>query len=110
MLPFRLSFLGPPELHSPDGDPIRFRTRKHFALLLFLAVEPPIPHRRTRLASLLWSGADSQESRHSLATALSLLRGRLGPDAFDTSRGGVRLVPGTVSTDLHALECDVPSN
>lgn len=110
MLPFRLSVLGPPELHAPDGDPIRFRTRKHFALLLFLAVEPPVPHRRTRLASLLWSGADSQEAHHSLATALSLLRGRLGPGAFDTSRGGVRLVPGTIATDLHALECDVPSN
>ena len=62
MAPFRLSCLGPPVLYGPDGDPIRFRTRNHFALLLYLAVEPGIPHRRDRLATLLWSAADVDEA------------------------------------------------
>ncbi len=106
MLPFRLTVLGDPELRGPDGDPFRFRTRKHLALLVYLALHPGQPHRRDRLATLLWSGADMEEARHSLATALSVLRGRLGADALDTSRDVVRLLPGRVATDLPALEAD----
>ena len=76
MLPFQLISLGPPELRGPDGDPVRFRTRKHFALLIYLAIEPPIPHRRDRLATIFWPDAHLEEARHSLATALSMIRGR----------------------------------
>ncbi|HEX3927977.1 MAG TPA: AAA family ATPase, partial [Gemmatimonadales bacterium] len=110
MVPFRLTCLGPPELHGPDGDPIRFRTRKHFALLIYLAVEPSVPHRRDRLATLLWGGADVEEARHSLATGLSLLRGRVGPDAFEATRDTVRLLPGRVVSDLTLLEHDDPAD
>ena len=70
MLPFQLTVLGPPELRGPDGDPVRFRTRKHLALLIYLAVEPPVAHRRDRLAAFFWPDADLDEARHSLATAL----------------------------------------
>ena len=35
-----LRVLGVPALHGPDGEPITFRTRKHFALLIYLALEP----------------------------------------------------------------------
>jgi DNA-binding SARP family transcriptional activator/tetratricopeptide (TPR) repeat protein len=104
MAPFRLTCLGPPVLYGPDGDPIRFRTRKHFALLLYLAVEPGIPHRRDRLATLLWSAADVDEARHSLATALSMIRGRLGAELLDTDRDTVRLMPGRIVTDLQGLD------
>lgn len=106
MLPFRLSCLGSPELRGPDGDPYRFRTRKHLALLVYLAMHPGQPVRRDRLATLLWSGASMEEARHSLATALSMLRGKLGSDAIEAIRDTVRLVPGRVVTDLPALEAD----
>jgi DNA-binding SARP family transcriptional activator/tetratricopeptide (TPR) repeat protein len=110
MVPFRLTVLGLPELHAPNGDPVRFRTRKHFALLVYLAVEPPVPHRRDRLASLLWARSDPDEARHSLATGLSVLRGRMGADAFDAGRDTVRLMPGLVVSDLAALERDDPAD
>ena len=110
MVPFRLTLLGPPELHAPSGDPIRIRTRKHLALLIFLVVEPPIPHRRDRLATLLWGNADLDEARHSLATALSFWRGRLGSDAFDATRDAVRLTQGQIVSDLDCLERDDPAN
>jgi DNA-binding SARP family transcriptional activator/tetratricopeptide (TPR) repeat protein len=106
MAPFRLTCLGPPVLYGPDGDPIRFRTRKHFALLIYLAVEPGIPHRRDRLATLLWGGAEVDEARHSLATALSMIRGRLGADLLEAERESVRLVPGRILTDLQELRRD----
>lgn len=104
MLPYHLQTLGTATLVGPDGDVIRLRTRKHFALLIYLAVEPPRPIRRDRLAHLLWSTAETDEARHSLATALSILKGRLGPDAFDNQRDTVRLLPGRITTDLAALE------
>lgn len=104
MPPFRLTVLGPPELRSPSGDPVRFRTRKHFGLLLFLAVEPSVPHRRDRLATLLWPDVGVEEARHSLATALSVLRGKLGPGAFETSRDAVRLLLHQIVSDLDDLE------
>lgn len=110
MVPFRLTVLGPPELHAPNGDPVRLRTRKHFALLIYLAIEPAVAHRRDKLASLLWSRADISEARHSLATALSLLRTRIGADAFDTTRNAIRLLPGAVISDLAVLERDDPAS
>jgi DNA-binding SARP family transcriptional activator/tetratricopeptide (TPR) repeat protein len=110
MVPFRLTVLGPPELHAPNGDPVRFRTRKHFALLIYLAIEPSAAHRRDRLATLLWSRADMDEARHSLATGLSLLRGRIGSDAFDVNRDTIRMLPGSVTSELAMLERDDPAD
>ncbi len=103
MAPFQLTVLGPPQLRTPAGELVRFRTRKHFALLIYLALEPPIPHRRDRIATMLWPEPDIEEARHSLATALSLLRVYLGADVFDTPRDSVRLLPGSVVSDAAAL-------
>ena len=36
--------LGPPELRGPGGEPVKFRVRKHLALLAFLAAERREPH------------------------------------------------------------------
>jgi DNA-binding SARP family transcriptional activator/tetratricopeptide (TPR) repeat protein len=110
MLPYHLQTLGTATLVGPDGDVVRLRTRKHFALLIYLACEPPRPIRRDRLAHLLWSTAETDEARHSLATALSILKGRLGPDAFDNQRDTVRLLPGRITTDLAALERAEPDD
>ncbi len=103
MLPFRLDLLGTPVLTAPDGETVRFRTRKHLALLIYLAVEPPGPHRRDRLATLLWPGADIDEARHSLATALSVIRGKLGPDSVDSLRDTVTFRSDRLTTDLDIL-------
>ncbi len=108
MLPHRLRCLGAPQLAGPDGEPVRFRTRKHLALLVYLASVPPVPQRRDRLAAMLWPRVELDEARHSLATALSVLRAHLGADAFDGTRDTIRLVPGRVVTDVVALEAGDP--
>src|SRR5215218_258032 len=97
-----LRCLGQPALFTLTGEPIRFRTRKHLALLVYLAVEQRT-QRRDRLAELLWPKVTATEARHSLATALSVLRPRVGLDALETSRDQVRLVPGRVVLDLERL-------
>jgi DNA-binding SARP family transcriptional activator len=99
-----LRCLGQPVLISPSGEPIRFRTKKHLALLVYLAVEPAKPHRRDRLAELLWPKVATPEARHSLATALSMLRSRLGPRALEATREHVLLSKEAVELDLHRLE------
>jgi len=98
-----LRCMGQPSLFAASGEPIRFRTKKHLALLIYLAVEAKT-HRRERLAELLWPKVSPTEGRHSLATALSTLRPRLGPQGLETSRDHVRLTPGRVELDLERLE------
>jgi DNA-binding SARP family transcriptional activator len=105
-----LRCLGQPALFAPTGELVRFRTKKHLALLIYLTVENR-SHRRDRIAELLWPKVSPAEARHSLATALSTLRPRLGPDGLETSRDHVRFEPGRVTLDLERLEAgDVLGN
>ena len=67
-----LRTLGVPALFAPNGDPIRFRVKKHVALLVYLAVEQRNAHRRDHLVNLLWPRASAADGRHSLSTALSV--------------------------------------
>ncbi|MFN8645825.1 MAG: AAA family ATPase [Gemmatimonadales bacterium] len=104
-MPARFFFrcLGPPELRGPGGDLVRFRVRKHLALLAYLVTEPREPLRRDRLVDLLWPDARPAEGRHSLATALSVLRSRLGPRTFETTRDTIRFVAPDLAVDLDRL-------
>lgn len=98
-----LRCLGQPALFAPTGELIRFRTRKHLALLVYLAVEPRRAHPRDRLAELLWPAGSRAEARHSLATALSTLRPRVGPGVLETDRDRVTLLPTSLALDLDRL-------
>jgi DNA-binding SARP family transcriptional activator/tetratricopeptide (TPR) repeat protein len=96
--------LGRPALIAPDGSLVRFRVKKHLALLIYLAVEPRAPQRREYIADLLWPNAPVGEGRHSLATAVSILRGMFGPGAVESTRDTIRLAFGGLATDLERLE------
>jgi DNA-binding SARP family transcriptional activator/tetratricopeptide (TPR) repeat protein len=98
-----LRCLGQPALFAATGEPIRFRTKKHLALLVYLAVEHRRSHRRDRLAEFFWPSVRISEARHSLATALSILRPRLGMDVLESSREHVSLPAGRVALDLDRL-------
>ncbi|HEX5387864.1 MAG TPA: AAA family ATPase, partial [Gemmatimonadales bacterium] len=99
-----LQTLGQPALSGPTGDPMRFRVKKHLALLVYLGVEPRVAHRRDHLAELLWPSAPSSEARHSVATAVSVLRAKLGPGALESTRDTVRLASDCLAVDLARLE------
>jgi DNA-binding SARP family transcriptional activator/tetratricopeptide (TPR) repeat protein len=98
-----LRCLGQPALFTAAGEQVRFRTKKHLALLVYLAVEAHQEHRRDRLAELLWPRVSLAEARHSLATALSVLRPRVGADGLQATREQVSLAPGHLELDLDRL-------
>jgi DNA-binding SARP family transcriptional activator/tetratricopeptide (TPR) repeat protein len=98
-----LRCLGYPALYSPTGEQVRFRTKKHLALLVYLAVEVHRTHQRDRLAELLWPDVSLREGRHSLATALSILRPRLESGAISATREHVTLNGGSLDIDLDRL-------
>ena len=104
--PRHLRCIGYPVLYSPGGEPIRFRTKKHLALLVYLAVEFRQTHRRDRLAELLWPGVSLPEARHSLATGLSVLRPRVGPGVIQSNRDHVTFAPGGLWVDIERLFAD----
>ena len=70
--PLRLAVLGPPVVEVGDR-PVAFRSRKEFALLVYLALSRT-PRSREHLASLLWPDRDEISARGTLRTALSRLR------------------------------------
>jgi len=94
---------------SLDGEPVTgFRSDKVRALLAYLCVESARPHRRERVAGLLWPELPERSARSNLRHALSNLRTVLGErDAASpvliATRQTVRLDPaGDVWVD--ALE------
>jgi len=96
-----LRCLGQPVLFAPNGEAIRFRTKKHLALLVYLAVEQGRTHRRDRVAAFFWPRVSIEDARHSLATGLSVLRPRLPAGTLETTRESV-----TFHTDRLALDLD----
>ncbi|HET7790806.1 MAG TPA: AAA family ATPase, partial [Gemmatimonadales bacterium] len=99
----RLQTLGSPLLFTAAGDPVRLRTRKHFALLIRLALEPAKRFTRDYLMDLLWSDAPSRKASHSLAQALSVLRAKVGREAVHVHRATVALGAGAVEVDTAGL-------
>jgi len=69
-----LSLLGSIQV-TLDGEPVAaFESDKVRALLFYLAVEAERPHRREKLAGLLWPERPERNARQNLSQALSNLR------------------------------------
>jgi len=76
-----ISLLGPLRV-TLDGDPVTgFESDKVRALLAYLAVEAQVPHRREKLAGLLWPEQPESVARANLRHVLASLRKALGDRA-----------------------------
>ncbi|PYP69610.1 MAG: hypothetical protein DMD36_09370, partial [Gemmatimonadetes bacterium] len=107
--PLRLLLLGPPMLVTASGEQLQLRTRKHFALLIRLAVEAGKRFTRDYLMELLWPAAAAPLARHSLAQALTVVRDAVGREHLLVQRATVALAASGVDVDLqHLAGCDVP--
>ncbi len=100
----QLITLGTPQLLTDAGEPVRFRTRKHFALLIRLAVQAGKPIRRDHLTDLLWSDVSEQQARHSLNEALFAVRNAVGYSHFVSQKTWISFVPDAFDADVQRLE------
>jgi len=100
---FVLHCLGGPALFAVAGEQVRFRTRKHFALLVRLALEPGKQFTRDYLADLLWPEAPARHANHSLAQGLSVIKAKIAREAVVLQRATVGLAAGWIDADLTHL-------
>ena len=104
----QLLSLGTPLLLTSAGEQLRFRTRKHFALLIRLAVESGKRFTRDYLMDLLWPDAPAHLARHSLAQALTAVKAKVGGEHLQVQRATIALVPDAVVADVRQLDaCEV---
>src|SRR5947208_13416346 len=96
--------LGAPLLLTHSGEQVRFRTRKHFALLIRLAVEAGRKLTRDYLMDLLWPDVAAPRARHSLAQALTVLKEKVGREHILVQRASIALVAGAVEADVGRLD------
>jgi len=99
-----LSTLGAPLLLTEAGEQIRFRTRKHFALLIRLATEAGKKLTRDYLMDLLWPDSPSHLARHSLAQALTVVKEKVGREYLQVQRATIALADEAVDADLRRLD------
>jgi len=100
----QLFTLGTPQLLTDTGEPVRFRTRKHFALLIRLAVEAGERIPRHHLTDLLWSDVPEPRARHSLNEAVSAVRNRVGYAQVVSDNTWIAFVPDAFDTDVQRLD------
>ena len=78
MTTLRFCLLGEPQIEADQKPLSGFVSTKVQALLIYLVMSPG-RHSRNRLANLLWSEFTDDQARNNLRTALSNLRGLVGP-------------------------------
>ena len=100
---FVLHCLGGPALLTAAGEQVRFRTRKHLALLVRLALEPGKRFTRDYLADLLWPDSPPKHANHSLAQGLSVIKAKIAREAVVIQRATVGLAPGWIDADVNHL-------
>jgi DNA-binding SARP family transcriptional activator len=72
MAEFRLTLLG---TFAPSGNaPFAMPSKKAQALLAYLATPVGLPHRREKLASMLWSDRPEESARQNLRQCLTAIR------------------------------------
>src|SRR5881397_448080 len=99
---FQLQLFGSPQLVRGRAL-VRFRTKKHLAVLLYLHFEGRARAiSRDRLVDLLWPDVPPEKGRHSLSQALLAIRSRLGTDAVTGREQDVQLL-AELPSDLSAL-------
>jgi len=90
-------------LFAVASEQVRFRTRKHFALLVRLALEPGKQFTRDYLADLLWPDAPARHANHSLAQSLSVIKAKIAREAVVIQRATVGLAAGWIDVDVTHL-------
>ena len=90
-------------MFTAAGEQVGFRTRKHLALLVRLALEPGKQFTRDYLADLLWPTAAPKLANHSLAQGLSVIKAKIAREAVVLRRSTVGLAAGWIDVDVNHI-------
>ncbi len=102
--PFYLKVMGTPELLDPFGRRVRFKVRKHLALLIYLTLERARPaFRRDHLVELLWPRSNGKGGQ-SLSMGFSVLRAIFGAECIRGKKDIAQFTGPAIVTDLQRLE------
>src|SRR5215831_416161 len=100
---FGVFLFGHFQLFGPNG-PVALTSKKHRALLAYLASSHPASHSRDKLMSLLWGGHVETQARQNLRQALSSLRQLLGKEVIVSKEDSISLEPLSISCDVPRFE------
>jgi DNA-binding SARP family transcriptional activator len=100
-----LRCLGAPTAYL-DGHPAPqvVTWRKHFALLIYLALTPERTRTRTHLVGLLWPEKNEALARRSLNQAIVLLRAQLGAERLVSEGDSLTILETKLHVDALQLE------
>lgn len=105
--PYTLKSFGTPELWSPSGEVISWRSKGEQCLLAYLATYPGKRHDREFLADLLWNRSGLTQARTSLRQVLAGLRKSFGAalhEVLVAERDHILLKPDAIAVDAGELE------
>src|SRR5262245_37604879 len=105
MVEFRLTLLGTFALSG--SAPFAMPSKKAQALLAYLAIPPGLPHRREKLASMLWGDRSQESARQNLRQCLTEVRKMSdGGEELPIFAEGdsLRLDPSNVAVDVAEFE------
>lgn len=90
-------------MFTAAGEQVSFRTRKHLALLVRMALEPGKQFTRDYLADLLWPNFAPKLANHSLAQGLSVIKAKIAREAVVLRRSTVGLAADWIDVDVTHL-------
>lgn len=102
--PWHATFLGSFCLERAGERRDRLRSLKMAVLLARLAAAPGRLFSRDELIADLWPDDTIESGQNSLRVALSRLKSELGEGVIEATRLHIRLIPGTLETDVAAFE------
>ncbi|MFO7588581.1 MAG: AAA family ATPase [Gemmatimonadota bacterium] len=102
----QIQSLGGIDLRGPDGAAVRLRSRKHVALLVYLAASGRRSFTREHLAELIWDSAP-ERARHSLSQAVYDLRNHADGVLERAPGDQLALDPTRIRLDAAAFEAAV---
>ncbi len=105
--PLQLVAIGPPAARVDSAPaPVEVLWRKHFALLIYLALSPGLSRSRAHLMAMLWPERSGDRARHSLNEAVHRLRSYLGAGRLVTEGETVTLSGEDLAVDAWDQEGD----
>lgn len=103
----RISVLGTFDVHTVEGEPARWTSRKARSLLKILVARRGSPIAREQLMAMLWPDDDPVDLGNRMAVAVSTVRRALDPDRTLPPDALVRSDAGTVRLVTAAVDLDV---